>query len=106
MVDEPGAYRQRNNRPVWPSGTVDARGVAPGRRVVDVQIGRSRVGEEPLDGSLHLTSVDQLLADHHRIGIEGAYCECTDPQLLRHLVDRVIGLLAPAHINGKAHAIG
>ena len=95
-----------NNGPLRPSRTVDARGVASGRRVMDVQIDCSRVGEEPFDGSFQLTSVDQLPTDHHCIGIEGAHRKCADLQPLRHLVDRVIGLLALAHKDGKAHAIG
>ena len=50
--------------------------------------------------------VDKLPADHHCVGIEGAHRKRADPQLFRHFIDSVIGLLALAHIDGKAHAIG
>src|SRR3954469_5802812 len=66
-LTNPVVTRSGNNGPLRPSRTVDARGVASGRGIVDVQIDRSRIGEEPLDGSLHLTPVDQLPTDHYCI---------------------------------------
>jgi len=57
------------------SRALNAGGVAAGRRKVDVQVGRARIGEQPRDGALELLAVGQFEADHHRFGIEGAHRE-------------------------------
>src|SRR5437870_625425 len=105
-MDEPRLTGGGIGNPLWPSDALDACGVAARRRVMDVQVGRERVGEEPLDRTLELTAIDELPADHHRIRLKGPHGERAEPQLLRYLVYGVISLLARAHIHRKAHAIG
>src|SRR6185312_6407906 len=86
-----------------PYCAVDPRGVAARRRVVDVQIGGGRIGEEPFDRGFQFAPIDQLPAGHHRVRVEGADGEGADAQLFGDGVDRVIGLLAAADIHREAH---
>jgi hypothetical protein len=39
------------------------------------------------------------------LGIERTHREHALAQLLRHLIDRVKRLLAPAHVDGEAHPV-
>ena len=51
---------------------------------MDMQIRGARIGEELLDPGNEMASVDQLPADHHRIGVEGADRKRARAQLLGH----------------------
>ncbi len=88
------------------SGALDFCGVAPGCREMDVQVGGASIGQPPLDRGFEIPAIDELPSDHHGVGIERAHRKRADAQLLRHLADAVVGLLALAHVNGKTHAVG
>src|SRR5215471_434570 len=61
-------------------GALDFRRVAARRRVVDVQVGGTRIGEQTLDRRFEIaTGLHQLPAEHHRIGVEGTNGERAQP---------------------------
>src|SRR5262249_32158188 len=88
-----------------PSNPVDPRGKAATRCKMDVQVGSAGICKKALDRSFQLTAVDELPSDQHCVGVKGAHRECAEPQLLRHAIDGVIGLLTFAHIDCEAHAV-
>ena len=73
---------------------------------MDMQIGRSRIGEESLDGSFEIAAFNHFPATHHRFRVEGTHRQSAGAKLFGHLADRVESLLALADINRKTHAVG
>src|ERR1700676_954318 len=87
------------------SGPLDPGGIAAGGREVGMQIYRLGISEEPLNCRLHLAPLHQLPAEHHCIPVERTKGELAHAQLLRHLIDGIIGLLALADVDCKTHAV-
>jgi len=88
------------------SCALDAGGITARCGEMDMQVGRARIGKQPLNRAFQLFPTDQLGPDHHGIGVESAYREHALAQLLRHFVDGVECLVAFADENGKAHPVG
>src|SRR3974390_2464736 len=87
------------------SGAVNAGGVAPGRRIVHVKVERPWLGKETPDCMLQRSAINQFPADHHGSPVERAYGQLANAQLLRYLIDGIIGLLAPSDVDCESHAI-
>src|SRR5207253_4670232 len=68
------------------SDSVDPCGIAARLGVVQVQIPYARVVEHALDGLLDRGAVHNICLEQHRRGIERAYGQKPQPQLLRNLV--------------------
>jgi hypothetical protein len=71
------------------SDPVDARGVAPRRGEMDVQVLCFRIRELALYRRFDVTAFDDLPACHHSRSIKAAHCECAFAKLLRHLPDGI-----------------
>ena len=87
------------------SGAVDTRSVTARRREVDMQIRRLRIGKKPRDRTFELTPIYQLPSLHHRAGVIGTNREHARSQLLGDLIDGIVGRIALADVDRKAHAI-
>jgi hypothetical protein len=84
---------------------LDPRRLAARRGEVNVQVGRARIGEQPIDGFFKLAAFGQFPAGHHAASVEAADRERARAQLLRHRVAGIECLFTLAHVNGKAHAV-
>ena len=72
-----------------------------------VNIGRRRIGQEPLDGGFEVAPIREVGVDHEARGVEGAQREHPEPEALRRLVPPSIGPLRPfADEDGVARPIG
>jgi hypothetical protein len=85
---------------------IDPRGVAAGRGEVNVQVCGLRIGEQARNRALEFLAIDQGVTDHHAAGIEGSDRERARPKLVGNRVDRIEGLVAAAHKDGKPHPVG
>ena len=62
-------------------------------------------GEQFLDGLFERPTIHQLESQHHAEAIEGAHRQHAFAQQLGHFAYLVVGLIALADEDGKAHAI-
>src|SRR5205823_13796213 len=87
------------------SDSVDARGVAPRRGEMDVQVLCFRILELALYRSFDVSAFDDLPARHHSRSIKAAYGECAFAKLLRHLPNGIKRFLAAANVDRKPHTV-
>ena len=87
------------------SNPVDARGLAPWRGEMDVEVLCFHIRELALYRLFDVSAFDNLPARHHSRTIKAAHRQCAFTKLLRYLPDSIERFLAAANIDCEPHAV-